>query len=76
MSNREKAINIVRNLPDNKIIYVLAYLQGLTDGITDEPNKETKKAIEEGNQILKDSSIHPFDGSTSDFFDHILSEEN
>lgn len=75
MSNREKAINIVRNLPDNKIIYVLAYLQGLADGVADEPNDETIEAINEGNQLIRDHSAHPYEGSTSDFFDSILSEE-
>lgn len=30
MSNREKCVDLLKNVPDYKIGYVLAYLQGLT----------------------------------------------
>lgn len=30
MSNREKCVDLLNNVPDYKIGYVLAYLQGLT----------------------------------------------
>lgn len=30
MSDREKAIQLLESLPDNKIAYVIGYIQGLT----------------------------------------------
>ena len=38
MSEREKAIKLLNNLPDNKIVFVIAYLQGLSDGLEESPD--------------------------------------
>lgn len=45
MSEREKVVALLEQVPDYKIGLVLAYLQGLTDG-EDIPNDETVAAIE------------------------------
>ena len=52
MSEREKAINLLNNLPDNKIVFVIAYLQGLSDGLEENPDDwdlEMIKAAQEEN---------------------------
>ena len=44
MSDREKAIQILNEIPDYKIGYVVSYLQGYLHGVTDGeeiPNAET-----------------------------------
>ena len=45
MSEREKVVALLEQVPDYKIGLVLAYLQGLTDG-ENVPNDETVAAIE------------------------------
>ncbi len=46
MSNREKAMELLDAVPDYKMGYVIAYLQGAVIG-EDEPNKETIAAMKE-----------------------------
>ena len=41
MSDRERAQQLLDSVPDYKIQYVIAYLQGVTAG-EDEPNEETE----------------------------------
>lgn len=38
MSDREKVMHLINDLPDNKIVFVLAYLQGLADGMEEVPD--------------------------------------
>lgn len=52
MSERERAIQLLEDLPDNKIAYVIGYIQGLTMEKEDEPNEETIAAFEEGDEML------------------------
>lgn len=52
MSEREKAIQLLEALPDNKIAYVIGYIQGLTMEKEDEPNEETIAAFKEGDEML------------------------
>lgn len=47
MSERERAIQLLEALPDNKIAYVIGYIQGLTMEKEDEPNEETIAAFKE-----------------------------
>ena len=47
MSDREKAEILLDRVPDEKIVYLLCYMEGLTAGHEDEPNEETLAAIEE-----------------------------
>lgn len=76
MSDRDRAIQMVRELPDNKIIFVLTYLQGLEDGLDEIPNDETLQALAESDQQLKDGTIERFSGATEDLFSSILSEDD
>ena len=53
MSDRERAMQLLDAVPDYKIGYVVAYLQGVTAG-EDEPNAETPAAFAEGDKMLAD----------------------
>ncbi len=46
MSDREKAMELLNAVPDYKMGYVIAYLQGAIIGEV-EPNEETKAAMKE-----------------------------
>lgn len=41
MSNKERIVQLLDSIPDYKMGYVLAYVQGMTDGEEAEPNQET-----------------------------------
>ncbi len=51
MSDRERAMQLLDAVPDYKIGYVVAYLQGVTAG-EGEPNAETIAAFAEGDKML------------------------
>lgn len=70
MSEREKAIHILNEIPDHKIGYIVSYLQGYLHGITDGeeiPNAETMDAIREGDELLENGTGQRFEGSTEFF---------
>lgn len=78
MSDREKAIQILNEIPDYNIGYIVSYLQGYLNGVTDSeetPNAETMEAIREGDEILENGTGQRFEGSTEDFFNMILEEQ-
>lgn len=78
MSDREKAIQILNEIPDYKIGYIVSYLQGYLHGVTDSeeiPNAETLEAIREGDEMLENGTGQRFEGSTEDFFNMILEEQ-
>ncbi len=67
MSNKEFAKTLIDQIPENKLIYIIAYLQGAA--IPDEvPNTETLEAIAEVDQMIQSGTGEHFDGSTEDFF--------
>lgn len=73
MSNRDFAKNLIDQIPDSKILYVIAYLQGAA--VPDEaPNAETIEAIEEVEKMIRTGAGEHFAGSTSDFFAAIAEE--
>lgn len=73
MSNKEIAKNLIDQIPDSKLIYVIAYLQGAA--IPDEtPNTETLEALEEIDEMIQSESGEHFTGSTANFFT-MLAEE-
>lgn len=77
MSDREKAIQILNEIPDYRIGYIVSYLQGYLHGVTDGekiPNAETLEAIREGDEMLENGTGQRFEGSTEDFFNMILEE--
>lgn len=73
MSNRERAMRLLESVPDYKIEYVIAYLQGVTagDAISDEiPNDETLEAMQE----LENGGGMVFKGSAHDFISAMLED--
>lgn len=69
MSNRELAKNLIDQIPESKMYYVISYLQGAA--IPDEvPNAETIAAIEE----LETGGGTVFTGSTDDFFKQLMED--
>lgn len=67
MSDRERAKQLLDSVPDYKIQYVIAYLQGVTAG-ENVPNEETLEAMQE----LENGGGEHFSGSTEDLFRMIL----
>ena len=74
MSDRDRAIDIIERLPENKMIFVLTYLQGLEDGIQEVPNEETIKSFAETDNAILSGKVKPFTGNTEDFLNDILTE--
>lgn len=70
MSDRKKVYQLLDTVPDYKIGYVVAYLQGITDGEEAKPNQETIEAIEE----LKNGGGEIFEGSAHDFLQMMLED--
>lgn len=69
MSSRELAKNLIDQIPESKMYYVISYLQGAA--IPDEvPNAETIAAIEE----LETGGGTVFTGSTDDFFKQLMED--
>ena len=66
MSDRERAIQLLNAVPDYKIGYVVAYLQGVTAGEA-EPNAETLAAFAEGDRMLEDGTGQRYT-NTKDLF--------
>jgi hypothetical protein len=67
MSNREFAKNLIDQIPEGRLYYVIAYLQGAA--VPDEtPNSDTLEAMEE----LDSGGGHRFSGSTEQLFAELL----
>ena len=71
MSERQIATELLDRVPDYKIAFVIAYLQGLTAG-EDIPNDETLTAMKE----LDEGRGDVFSGSTANMIAAILEEED
>lgn len=70
MSSRELAKNLIDRIPESRLYYVIAYLQGAA--IPDEtPNAETLAAFAE----LESGGGHRFGGSTKDLFAELAENE-
>lgn len=70
MSGREQIYQLLDALPDNKIAYVIGYLQGLMAEEVSEPNAEKIAAMRE----LENGGGEIFNGSTEDFFNKLQRE--
>lgn len=67
MSNRDIAKNLIDQIPEGKLFYIIAYLQGAA--VPEEtPNAETLEAMQE----LENSGGHKFSGSTGDLFAELM----
>ena len=70
MSNREFAKNLIDQVPESKLLYVVAYLQGVV--VPDEtPNAETIAAMQE----LENGGGELWTGSTKDLFAMLDAED-
>ncbi len=68
MSDRERAMQLLDAVPDYKIGYVVAYLQGITAG-ENEPNAETIAAFAEGDKMLADGTGQRYTNTKDSFAD-------
>lgn len=67
MSSRELAKNLIDQIPESKMYYIIAYLQGAA--IPEEtPNAETLEAIQE----LENGGGTVFTGGTEDLFAELM----
>lgn len=67
MSNRDFAKTLIDQIPESKLIYIIAYLQGAA--IPEEtPNAETLEALEETESMIQAGAGEHFAGTTADFF--------
>lgn len=67
MSNRDIAKNLIDQIPEGKLLYIIAYLQGAA--VPEEmPNAETLEAMQE----LENKGGHKFSGSTKDLFAELM----
>ena len=61
MSDRERIYQLLDVVPEYKIGYVIAYLQGITEGEDVKPNRETLEAFAEADQMRRTGTGHRFD---------------
>lgn len=70
MSNREKARQLLDDVPEYKIDCVIAYMQGVIAGAgTEEPNAETLAAFAEGDKMLADGTGQQYTNTKTLFAD-------
>ena len=73
MSTRELARSLLDQVPESKLLYVVAYLQGVTTPENDEtPNAETLEAFEE----LDNGGGHTYNGPVENLIDSLLVDES
>lgn len=70
MSERERMYQLLDTVPDNKIAYIIGFIQGLTIEDQNIPNSETLDAMQE----LENGGGESFDGSTADFLEMMLED--
>ena len=61
MSDRERIYQLLDVVPEYKIGYVIAYLQGITEGEDVKPNRETLEAFAEADQMRRTGTGHRVD---------------
>ncbi len=69
MSERERAIQLLNTIPDYKLDYIIAYLQGAAIG-ENRPNAETLASMQE----LENGGGTVFKGSAHDFISAMLED--
>lgn len=78
MSEMERASALLGMVPQYKLGYVIAYLQGLIADVAadqgDTPNATTIAAIKEGDEMLRTGTGQGWTGSTEELFRQILEE--
>lgn len=80
MSELERASALLRMVPQYKLGYAIAYLQGLIADVAadqeDIPNAETIASMEEIKEMIRTGSGERWQGSTADLFASILAEDD
>ena len=61
MSDRERMYQLLDTVPDDKIAYIIGYIQGLTIEKSEIPNKETLEAFAEVDEMKRTGSGQRFD---------------
>lgn len=79
MSEMERASALLGMVPQYKLGYVIAYLQGLIADVTaeqeDTPNAETIAAMQEVNEMIRTGKGQHFQGSAAEFFAMLDAED-
>ena len=71
MSSREFAKNLIDQIPESKMMYIIAYLQGAA--VPDEtPNAETRAAMDEVDAMIAGGGGEHFEGMTADFLAQLM----
>ncbi len=73
MSNKERAIQLLDAIDDERMIYVVGILENLT-GFAEIPNDETLEAFAEIDEMKRTGAGEHFSGSTEDFFKMLLED--
>lgn len=73
MSERERAIQLLDSVPEYKLGYVIAYLQGVTVG-ENNLNEETLDAFDEIDAMKASGGGQHFSGSTKKFLNMLLED--
>ena len=79
MSEMERAAALLGMVPQYKLGYAIAYLQGLIADVADQediPNAETIASMNEILTMVKNGGGEPFTGSTADLFASILAGDD
>ena len=80
MSEMERASALLSMVPEYKLGYAIAYLQGLIADIAadqkDVPNAETIAAMQEVNEMIRTGSGQHFQGTAEEFFAMLDSEDD
>ena len=79
MSNRERCVAALELVPESKLGYALAYIQGLIADVTadqeDIPNAVTIAAMQEVNEMIRTGSGQRFQGTAEEFFAMLDAED-
>ncbi len=80
MSEMERASALLGMVPEYKLGYAIAYLQGLIADVTtnqdDIPNAETIASMEEVKEMIRTGSGEHWQGSTAELFASILAGDD
>lgn len=80
MSYKEKCVAALELVPESKLGYLFAYIQGLIADVADNqediPNAETIASMNEIREMIKTGSGEHFTGSTADLFATILAGDD
>jgi hypothetical protein len=74
MSKREMAFQLLNEVPESKMMYVISFLQGVIVPDDETPNDETLQAIAEGEKMLKNPSDYKLYSSFDEVLEDVLND--